>query len=206
MKDIQWEHYKKTYRSIHVSNETLAAQWESVYHRLPQQENIRYRNITRFGFAFLGLAALVTIALVSASQTAQPGDRLYAVKVLSENVIKAVTGVQTIEPQEFKEVEKRAVDPTITPSEEKQPEKKPGEAEEAVKGAQTDNGRTVTNSVGQSVKPKPNQRAQQKAGQSNNENKPENPGQERKENNEQQEEKQSNGNQSSNKQDNSKKK
>lgn len=117
----RWEDYKKIYRSIQVPRESVDTQWETLLPRLPEQQKHPYAYYVRYGALFTGIVLLLSIGIVGASQKAQPGEALYSIKQLTNDLgINNATKPETkIEKKQAPLIKKPT--PTITPTSIPQP-------------------------------------------------------------------------------------
>ena len=93
---------RKTYIKAKVPDYLLRSGWDDLRGKLAQRENItNHRRVAR-GLFFVSLIILFTASVVGAAQAAKPGDKLYQVKILADDVYAGVLGKYEIK------VERRA--------------------------------------------------------------------------------------------------
>lgn len=90
------ENLKKDYVNNVPQDHTIHNNWQQLSSKLDTQKQTAARSIPR-SLAVLVLASLAFSGFIATAQAAKPGQKLYSVKILSENVYSKATG-----DQEFK--------------------------------------------------------------------------------------------------------
>lgn len=103
MNKTQLDAYKASYLQIKASEKQIDESWENVKHRLPKQDIWSNYMVMRYAFASIALLSIFFVGFVNVVQAAKPGEILYPVKVLQNNVLATILKKAETVPDDIKE-------------------------------------------------------------------------------------------------------
>lgn len=95
MTETELRHYKEIYKHISVSDLVIEQNWESLRGILPARQSSVHRHIYQAAFLLAVVSLFFIAGTVKVAQASRPGDLLYSVKIVSDEVIAKVTGKQS---------------------------------------------------------------------------------------------------------------